>query len=214
MRNEHPDAFIYYPGEGERKFPPVTIWLVAWAVEFAEALHERHGWRVNLVVGNMQFPYRRLQGQQSLLTGWRFGDDATPMDPEEIVLGPESPLIVRSGHVLRAHLIVRNLKDQTLRLSFFGAPELRGIVIDPTTQAQANGSFGSFHGQECHIDIAPHGQARVAVVVDTASTVPSLGYAIPPHTWELQLVIIANGRRLLAPRLPLTVTVGNVAPNA
>jgi hypothetical protein len=210
IRNEYPNAFVCYPGEGEVKRPPVSIWLAAWAVDLAEPLHQRHGWRVRLVVGNMQFPYRRLQGRESLLTGWHFDEGTTPMDPDVITLCPEEPLIVKTGHALRTHLSVRNLDHQSLRLSFDGAPELIGIVIDPTTGTHVNGSFRAFDGQESHIDIAPNSGARVALVVDTASSNPALGYAIPPGTWEMQVMIIANERRLLAPRLPLIVTAGSV----
>jgi hypothetical protein len=213
IRNEHPDAIVCYPGEGEIRYPPVSIWLAAWAADLAECLHQRHGWRVRLVVGNMQFPYRRLQGHQSLLTGWRFDEGATPMVTEELTVSAENPLVVQSGHVLRAHVIVRNLDGRPLRLSFQGAPELTGIVIDPNTGNHANGTFRVFDGGESHIDIASHGEARVAVVVDSASSDPGIGYAVPPGTWELQVVIIANRRRLLAPRLPLLVTAASsVAP--
>jgi hypothetical protein len=88
-----------------------------------------------------------------------------------------------------------------------------GIVIDPTTNSDVNGSFQAFATQEIRIDIAPHGAVRIGLVVHTASSVPALGYAIPPGTWQVQVLIVANGRRLLAPKFPMMVTGRNVAPS-
>jgi hypothetical protein len=52
------------------------------------------------------------------------------------------------------------------------------------------------------------------LVFDTASSDPALGFAVPPGTWDLQTVMVATGRRLLSPRLPLVVTAGHVSPSA
>lgn len=210
IRNEKPDAFVFYPGEGEIQHPPVSIWLAAWAPDVAESLHTRYGWRVRLLVGNMQFPYRRLQGREALLTGWHFDECATPMEPGEMTLTTENPLVVQTGHVLRGHVIARNHDREALSLSFDGPPEFTGIVIDPTSGAPVNGSFRAFDGRQSVVDIVPKSEARIAIFVDTASSDPALGYAVPPGTWEVQVVVLANGRRLLAPRLPFTVTSGPV----
>jgi hypothetical protein len=188
--------------------PPVNIWLAAWATGLAESLERRHGWRVALVVGNMRFPHLCLQGPQSLLTGWHFDEGATPMDTKEMTVSTEHPLTVETGRVLRSNLVVRNLDTQIVRLSFNGPQEFRGIVIDRTSGAYVNGGLRSFDaGQEC-IEIAPSGKVRVPVVVETSSCDPALGYAVPPGTWDMQVVVLANERRLLTPRLPITVTPG------
>jgi hypothetical protein len=208
LRDDEPDAFVYCPGDGEIAYPPVNIWLAAWAVDLAEYLHTRHGWRVRLVVGNMEFPHRRLQGRQSLLTGWHFDEGTTPMEPGEMIVNAEEPLVVQTGHVLRSHLIVRNLTREALQLSFDGPPAFTGIVIDPISGTHVNGSFRAFESRQSFVDVAPEGEARIALVVDTASSDPGLGYAVPPGRWGMQVVALANARRLLAPSLPLTVESG------
>lgn len=188
--------------------PPVNIWLAAWATDLAESLEMRHGWRVSLVVGNMRFPHLCLQGSASLLTGWHFDDGAAPMDTQEMTVRAEHPLTVETGRVLRSNLIVKNLDTQKVRLSFNGPQGFRGIVIDPTSGAYVNGGLRSFGAvQEC-MEIAPSGEARVPVLVETSSCDPALGYAVPPGAWDLQVVVLVNERRLLAPRLPITVTPG------
>ena len=212
MRNDQPDAFVYYPGEGEIAHPPVSIWLAAWAVDLAESLHTRHGWRVRLVVGNMLFPSRRLQGRQSLLTGWHFDEGTSPMETGEMTIRVENPLVVQTGHALRGDLIARNLGHKALQLSFDGPPEFRGVVVDPDTGTHVNGTFRAFDIRRSAIDIVPDGEARVALVVDTASSDPALGYAVPPGTWDIQVVALANGRHLLAPKFPLIVTAGPTPP--
>ncbi len=211
MRDGRSDAFVYYPGEGEIQHPPVSIWLAAWATDLAESLHKHHGWRVRLVVGNMQFPYLRLQGRQSLLTGWRFNEGATPMNPHEMTVSPEDPLVVQTGRKLHGHLILHNLDDRAVILSFDGQQEFTGIVVDPSSGAHVNGTFQAFDGREGQVEIAPGDSARTPLAIDTASSDPNLGYAVPPGTWDLQVVMRANGHRLLSPRLPLIVTAGSVA---
>jgi hypothetical protein len=66
--------------------------------------------------------------------------------------------------------------------------------------------------------IAPGATERVPLLIGTTSSVPSLGYAIPPGTWALRVTLtlgppdiraaIRDRTRLrqLAPPLPLTVT--------
>jgi|ERR1039458_7402012 hypothetical protein len=132
------------------------------------------------------------------------------MEPGEMTVTTENSLVVQTGHVLRGHLVARNLGDKVLRLSFEGPPEFTGIVIDPTSGTHVNGCFRPFGGRQNVIDIVPGGEARIGIVVDTASSEPTLGYAVPPGTWEVQVVALANGRRLLASRLPLIVTSGRV----
>jgi len=210
MYDEHPEAFVHLPGEGELQRPPVSIWLAAWATDLAQYLHERYDWRVALVVGNMQFPYRRLQGLRSLLTGGSADDGATPIDPDEFIVCAERPLVVQSGHKLHDHLVVRNMNGSALQLSFAGPPAFSGIIIDPASGAPVNGSVRVSNAREGIVEIAPGGVGRIPLEVDTASSDPALGYAVPTGNWELQVVVHANGRTLLAPRLPISLTSGPV----
>jgi hypothetical protein len=130
------------------------------------------------------------------------------MDTHEMTISTEHPLVVETGRVLRSGLVVRNLDTQIVRLSFNGPQEFTGIVIDRISGAYVNGSLRSFDAVEKCIEIAPSGELRVPVVVETSSCDPALGYAVPPGTWDLQVVVLANERRLLAPRFPITVTPG------
>lgn len=206
MKDEHPDAFVHLPREGELQHPPVSIWLAAWATDFAEYLHRRYDSRVALVVGNLQFPHRRLQGLRSLLVGGSVVDGATPMDPGEIMVCAERPLMVQSGHTLRDHLVVRNMNGSVLQLLFAGPPAFSGIIVDPASGAPVSGSVRVSAAREGMIEVPPDSVQRIALEVETASSDPALGYAVPTGNWELQVVVHANGRTLLAPRLPISVT--------
>ena len=205
MNGEHPDAFVHFPSDGELRHPPVSIWLAAWATDLAQYLHQRYDWRIALVVGNMQFPHRRLQGLRSLLVGGNL-DGATAMNPEEIMVFAERPLVVQSGHRLRDDLVVRNMNGSVLQLFFAGAPAFSGVIVDPASGARLSGSLRVLRAREEMIEIAPEAVERISLEVDTASSDPELGYAVPAGNWELQVIVHANGRTLLAPRLPISVT--------
>ena len=85
-------------------------------------------------------------------------------------------------------------------------------MIDPTRGACERGPTVFRWSGKSAWTLPPPAKQGLAVLVETSSCDPALGYAVPPGAWDLQVVTIANGRRLLTPKLPLIVTAGRIAP--
>jgi hypothetical protein len=114
--------------------------------------------------------------------------------------------LVSSGHTLHHHLTVHNLIGSELLLATNGA-----VVVDPQTGVTVGGFSGLQTLNLKFFPMSPGASTRMPLLIGTASSLPQLGYAIPPGEWGIQATLALGGlypgesplRR--TPILPLTV---------
>jgi hypothetical protein len=209
------DSVIRWPDVrlDEDMQPPFRIGLAPGAISAAEELHRRFGDDVELVVGFLRYPDRKP---------WRIspkGEDIPKMDPTEMSVELDAPIIVASGHTVRGALRVRNLSAHTIVL--LPHEHVTTQVVNPQTGDVVGGFCGERRGPSCWREVHPASTIVVGVVIGTASVSPDLGYVVPAGKWAIQVILEledenATGwqrgtdrpgrRRVRTPLLPITVT--------
>jgi hypothetical protein len=134
---------------------------------------------------------------------------APPLDEAEVTVALDGPLSIRSGRATTRELLVGN--RTAARLEFVMGPVLVADVVDPRTGEIVGGHSGLMDAVRGGFSVAPGGTTRVPLLVATDSFEPSLGYAVPPGEWGIQVTLTAEhepGSVSLSrtPVLPLTVT--------
>ena len=187
------------PRSDDRRAPPFQIELAAWAEGIAGELHGRFGEDVDLRVGFLHFPDRQWldhsgQPRQSHPEG-----RAPLLDPDQISVSLDSELEARSGYDFRSGLVVRNLGAQDVVVRTNG--QVTAAVIDPGTDEVVGGFAGAQRLPLVLMRIVPGAGATIPLLGGTASTVPRLGYAIPPGAWAIEatLELAGHGRRRTPP---------------
>jgi hypothetical protein len=206
LSDQQPGALTQYPMPevDKGRQPPFTIHLEAWATATAEELHQQFGGNVDLTVGALLYPPGR-QPRRSPAPG----QPAALLDPHQVAAELDGPAVVRSGHTLRHGLLLRNLTAWELPIATNG--QVTATVVDPET-GEAVGRFAGFHNLPLVVfRVAPAQTGRIPLLIGTASTVPRLGYAIPPGEWGLQVTLTLgphpwDSARRRTPILPLTIT--------
>lgn len=190
------------PEPGYRR-PPVEIHLTALpeSVAAAEDLHDQYGDFVSLHVGALRYP---LDPEVS----WpRRGTvaDGDPVDPAELNVSLNGPLSVPSGHTVTHDLDLLNRSNQPITVLTNG--HLTARVTDPATGATVGGYVGAQIAPMVSYTADPQQTVRIPLVVGTASLTPALGYTVPAGRWQLTAPLgLADGRHLISPPLPFTVT--------
>jgi hypothetical protein len=209
LSEQRPMPLRQHPGlDGEHNLlPPFHIELAAWAEETAAQLHRQFGDDVELTVGMLPYPPGR--------TPSRPRPDAPPaeqpplLDPAEVTVTLDGPAVVPSGHQLLHGLLLVNQAGAELEIATNG--QLSAGVLDPVTGERVGG-FAGAQAMPLIIFRAPPGQTvRIPLLIGTTSSLPRLGYAIPPGEWQMQArVTLGPDPRealvRLTPPLPLTVT--------
>jgi hypothetical protein len=207
LRAEQPGAVTGYPDPSAETGPPppVTIVLAPWAAATARDLHEQFGDQVRLTVGALPYP----PGRAPAGPRERPADSPRPLellDPAEVEAGLDGPAVVRSGHVLRHGLLLRNRTGAELAVATNG--QVTAVVVDPASGEVVGGYAGWQTLPLITFRAAPGEAVRVPLLVGTASFRPALGYAVPAGEWGIQADLrFSSGqpdRR--TPVLPLTVT--------
>ena len=200
--------------------PPFRIMLRPWAVGVAEELDARFGNDVLLTVGFLPYPVPRPTDPVG-------ADRSAPAASEEPLLDAcaaeatlVQPLVVRSGHDIHSGLLVSNRGTIPLVIENPGAQ--LGHVLDPATgevvgdSAEAHAWAGvapwvravPAHKRPSLVRFTarPDQAVTVPILVGTASYRRSLGYAVPPGEWAVEVVLDleTEGRRRAL--LPLHVT--------
>lgn len=197
LAEESPGALLAYPGveSDEHRNPPFRIHLAAWATDVAEGLHQRFGDDVDLTVGAMGYPNRTAPPILSRPPLYEASS--------RIVVSFPSPVLVRSGYFIDADFVVRNLTDQPLRIV---GPH--AVLVDP-----GSGEFVGYYSGPIalilpHYDFEPNTSLAVPVLIGTDSVVPDLGWAVPPGTWAVRIVmdLAEPGELVCTAALPITVT--------
>lgn len=186
------------PDPGYRR-PPVAIQLFPGAQAQAAALHDAYGDFVELQVGALPYPLTTITSQAADLTEAR--DTA---DPHELTVALESPLSIPSGHTTTHAVILTNHSARDIAVHTNGT--LTADIVDDHGTV-----VGGFVGPQILplvvFTAEPTSTVRIPLLVGTASHTPALGYAIPPGSWHLTVPLhLADGRGLVSPPLPFTVT--------
>lgn len=179
--------------------PPFEIHLAPWATGAAEELHRRFGNDVELVVGFLRYPERKP---------WRIapnGKDIPEMDPTEMSLELDTPVVVASGQNTIGKLRVRNLSAHTIVI--LPHEHVTTQVVDPRTGDVVGGFCGEQRWPSRWREVHPASTILVGIVIGTTSFSPDLGYAVPAGEWAIREVLnLEDGRRVRTPLLPITVT--------
>ena len=206
----------------ETMTPPHRIMLRAWAADVAERLDARFGNDVLLTVGFLPYPAERSLDP--------LGADRSPPsasreplleESEAEVRGGAEPFVVRSGYDLESELLVTNRGPAPLVIENPGAQ--LGCVLDPAT-GEVVGDSDRAHAWAgiapwvravppdkrpplVRFTALPGEAVTIPLLVGTASYRRSLGYAVPPGEWAVEVVLdLGTHRRRRAPLLPLHVT--------
>lgn len=79
-------------------------------------------------------------------------------------------------------------------------------VVDPGTGEVVGGYAGAQTMPLVRFQAEPGQSVTIPLLVGTASSVPELGYAVPPGSWAIDAVLKLEDGTYRTPRFPLTVT--------
>lgn len=191
------------PDPGYRR-PPVEICLTAAAESTAADLHNTYGDFVSLRVGALLYP-----SAEHPPSPWRASArtiDRDPVNPAEMGIVLEAPLALRSGQATTHGLLLTNLSDHDISVHTNGQL-IAKIINDADAVVGGPDTGGVWMCPGVTFTAAPSETVRIPLFVGTASYSPELGYAVPAGSWHLTVPMdLADGRHLLTPALPLTIT--------
>jgi hypothetical protein len=178
----------------------VRVDLAAYAEDDAQRLVERFGDAVEVRVGAFGYPADLderpsppIASQEPLL------------DESEVEVRGVQAFVVRSGYDLDSELQVTNRGKAPLVIENSGTQF--GRVVDPRTREVVGGFSGHHILPLVRFTALPGEAVTVPLIVGTASFKRSLGYAVPPGDWSVEVVLdLGANRRRRAPLLPLHVT--------
>ena len=170
----------------------VIAQLAANQEDLAASFHERFGDAVELRVG--MFPYPLASGADGQAKGPpAFARPKLPLLPsEEFDVGLGDEIIVLSGGTKGGVLRIHNRGSAEAVIETNGG--VTAHVVDPQTGDGAGGFFGAQAVPLIAFRIAPGGTASIPLLVGTTSSDRSLGYAIPPGPWAIEVPIQIEGR--------------------
>ncbi len=123
----------------EARQPPFVIHLAPWATDAAEELHRRFGDDVELVVGSLSYPERQPWRPRAIREGR--GRITTPgrpipdIDPNEMTVELDAPIVVASGHHVHGALRVHNLSADPIVIKTKGVVTACALRSFPNTHS-------------------------------------------------------------------------------
>jgi hypothetical protein len=206
LRNEQPGMLAAYPTPDvdEGRQPPFRIRLAAWAAIAAEELHRQFGDSVDLTVGALPYPPGRQLPQHPVPA-----ESVQLFDPRDAVAELDGPAIVESGSSLVHGLLLTNLARRELQIATNG--HVTPAVVDPVTGARVGGFSGAQILPLIVFRVSAGETERIPMLIGTDSSMPEMGFAIPPGDWGLQITLKLGPRptdsvRRRLPTLPLKIT--------
>jgi hypothetical protein len=210
LRDQRPHVLLSCPSlQSDTHTPPFRIRLAPWSAGIAEELHRQFGDSVYLTVGLLPYPLDRPPWPHPNPQPKRAPDPPPDLlDPREVTAILDAPATVASGQTLRHHLAVHNLTDAELLIATNGA--VTANVVDPRTGEEAGGFAGMQTLALKPFRVSPGDTTLIPLVIGTASSLPRLGYTIPPGEWGIRVTLKLGRDRdapvRRTPVLPLTVT--------
>jgi hypothetical protein len=183
-----PGAFLQW-GIGRGR---VTVQLAADQEGLAASFHRRFGDAVELRVGVFPYPpvldaNHREKGPPAV------APPPLPLLPhEEFKVSLEGEIVVKSGGTTSGVLRIHNRGSAEAVIDTNGGVTAR--VVDPHTGEGVGGFVGAQAAPLVKYRIAPDSTGSIPLLVGTASSVRSLGYAIPPGSWAIEVPIQIEGR--------------------
>ena len=153
----------------------------------------------------MTFPGRRMvptsvEPQASIL-----------IEPDDITVKLEGPHEVLSGRTLATDLRLHNHTDADIEIHTQG--EWTDTRLIDLHTGDIVGGYKGYGPRQLSISrwtvlqLLPHGSALIPITVGTASTVPELGYTVPPGEWGLVVYLWFQGNEYMrTPPMPFTIT--------
>src|SRR5215813_898101 len=137
LKDERPSPLRQWPDPSyDEHLPPFRIHLAAWAVSTAADLLDQFGDEVDLTVGALPFPPRRLREPRPDV-----GQRADQLDPYLATVELDGAAVVPSGHTLHHALFLRNLSLDEINLATNG--QLTADVVDLETEQVVGGFAGA-----------------------------------------------------------------------
>lgn len=198
LQQVEPRVLLQYPmtSPGYRH-PPVRIGLAAYAETTARVLHERFGHFVAVTVGSLSYPGRERSARTGRVVVPVHYSYETPAELAD-------PVSVRSGHTVRAALLLANHTSAPITVNTNG--NLTALIVDPAGRV-----VGTYAGNQnlplVRFTAEPGGTVRIPLLIGTASLDPALGYAVPPGTWGVIAPLWnRDGVRVCTPPVLVTIT--------
>lgn len=194
--DESPGALLSHPEPriDDQRLPPFHIFLAGWATREAQQLHERFGGSVQLTVGAMSYPHATPPRAPLL----------PPIDAGlgRLAVSFDSPVMVRSGYSAQVSVELHNLTEEALTIL-----NPSTWIINPETD-QVVGYFSGIRAAVAYsYDVQSKAFVSASILIGTDSVVPELGWAVPPGSWAVRIVIGLGDRGIACPPpLPITVT--------
>ena len=184
----HPGAFMQWGISLGR----VNVQLAADQEELAATFHRRFGDAVELRVG--VFLYPPVLGPDHQEEGPpAVARPQLPLLPsEEFEVSLEGEIVIASGATTRSTLRIQNRGSAEAVIETNGGVTAR--VVDPQTNEGVGGFVGAQAMPLIKYRIAPDGTVSIPLLIGTTSSVRSLGYAIPPGSWAIEVPIQIEGR--------------------
>lgn len=183
--------------------PPFPIRLQPWAVDVAAQIYRDYGTDVDLTVGFLHYPDRRLLGPGGIEQPPRPVGDEELLPEVKLSASLDEPIAVASGHSTHSTLRLHNHQGSLEVLNTNGNVTAR--VLDPCNGAVVGGYDGAQHLPLVTFQIPPGESATIPLLLGTASLVGDLGYAIPLGQWAFDVILELHRGRYRIPPLPLTV---------
>ena len=126
---------------------------------------------------------------------------------EEFKVSLEGEIVVESGGTTSGVLRIHNRGSAEAVIDTNGGVTAR--VVDPHTGEGVGGFVGAQAAPLVKYRIAPNSTGSIPLLVGTASSVRSLGYAIPPGSWAIEVPIQIEGRGMFRTSLlPILIQQG------
>lgn len=201
-----PPPLRTFPGpDAVDMVPPFRIALAPWALDVAQRLHAQFGDDVQLTVGYLRYPSRELPDHRGRDPAPASAAGVPLLQEREAEVATRRSLTVRSGYDLHSELLVTNRGPAPLVVESTGT--IFGRVLDPATGDVVGGYAGQHPLPLVRSTASPGETITVPLVVGTASFRRSLGYAVPPGAWAVEVVLhLGTDQWRRAPLLPLRVT--------
>ncbi len=181
----------------------VSVRLRADAEHVAAELQGRYGDAIDLTVGFLHFPECAVPQAAAPLLASLGQPEAVPL-PEELHVVAIEVLKVKSGANLQSAIRLINEGDVEVVAQTNG--RLTPRVVDPKSNETVGGYSGAQTMPLVRFRAPAGGSVEIPLLVGTASTVPRLGYAVPPGLWAVEITLgLGVPGVFQAPLIPLEV---------
>ncbi|MHB1209883.1 MAG: hypothetical protein ACYC1I_09290 [Acidimicrobiales bacterium] len=181
-----PGAFTQFStGRGR-----VNIQLAADQEALASRLHDQFGDAIEILLGVFRYPPRDDDPEEETSIVTRPQLTLLPGDEFEVSLEGENSVV--SGGTTTAKLRIKNFGSLEAVIRTNGAVTAR--VIDPKTGEGVGGFVGFQTAPLLTFRILPGEAVSIPLLIGTTSSVQSLGYAVPPGPWAIEVPIQIEGR--------------------